>query len=46
LVGYVVAIGIGFLLPRAGVVLYLVIAIFLLIPFRVLFKHSRRGRRA
>jgi hypothetical protein len=38
---YAVAIGIGLLLPRAAVVLYLVIALFLLIPFREIARWMR-----
>ena len=44
LISYVVAIAIGLLLPRAAVALYFLIALFLLIPFRALFRHSRRAK--
>jgi uncharacterized membrane protein len=44
LVSYVVAIGIGLLSPKAAVVLYLVIALFVIIPFRAVFRLIRRGR--
>ncbi|HEX5950619.1 MAG TPA: TMEM175 family protein [Actinomycetota bacterium] len=38
---YVVAIGIGLVAPIAAVILYLVIALFLLIPFRTIVRHIR-----
>ena len=44
LVSYAVAIGIGLLWPTAAVVLYLVIALFVIIPFRAVFRLIRRGR--
>jgi uncharacterized membrane protein len=40
---YGLAIAIGLLAPRAAVVLYLVIALYLLIPFRTILHHVRRG---
>jgi uncharacterized membrane protein len=44
LVSYAVAIGIGLLWPKVAVVLYLVIALFVIIPFRAVFRLIRRGR--
>ena len=43
LVSYAVAIGIGLLWPQLAVVLYLVIALFVIIPFRAVFRLIRRG---
>lgn len=40
-----VAIGIGLLWPKAAVVLYLVIALFVIIPFRAVFRQLRQVRR-
>jgi uncharacterized membrane protein len=46
LVSYAVAIGIGLLWPQVAVVLYLAIALFMIIPFRAVFRQlRRRGRR-
>ena len=45
LVSYAVAIGIGLLWPKAAVVLYLVIALFVIIPFRAVFRRLRQVRR-
>ena len=46
LVSYAVAIGIGLLWPQVAVVLYLAIALFMIIPFRAVFRLlRRRGRR-
>jgi TMEM175 potassium channel family protein len=42
---YAVAIGIGLLWPTAAVVLYLVIALFVIIPFRAVFRRLRQARR-
>lgn len=39
---YAVAIGIGLLAPRAAVFLCLAIALYLLIPFRIIIRHARR----
>jgi len=44
LVSYAVGIGIGLLWPNAAVALYLVIALFVIIPFRAVFRLIRRGR--
>jgi uncharacterized membrane protein len=44
LVSYAVAIGIGLLWPQVAVVLYLIIALFVIIPFRAVFRLIRRGR--
>ena len=40
-----VAIGIGLLWPKVAVVLYLVIALFVIIPFRAVFRQLRQVRR-
>ena len=48
LASYAVAIGIGLLWPQVAVVLYLIIALFVIIPFRAVFRRLRqacRGRR-
>jgi uncharacterized membrane protein len=45
LVSYAVGIGIGLLRPQVAVVLYLAIALFVIIPFRAVFRQVRRGRR-
>ena len=42
LVSYAVAIGLGLLRPNAAVVLYLVIALFVIIPFRAVTRLMRR----
>jgi uncharacterized membrane protein len=44
LVSYAVGIGIGLLWPSVAVVLYLIIALFVIIPFRAVFRLIRRGR--
>jgi hypothetical protein len=44
LVPYAVTIGLGLLWPQVAVVLYLVIALFVIIPFRAVFRLTRRGR--
>lgn len=44
LLSYAVAIGIGLLWPKVAVVLYLVIALFVIIPFRAVVRLIRRGR--
>ncbi len=46
LVSYAVAIGIGLLSPGIAVVLYLVIALFMIIPFRAVVREARRRRRS
>jgi uncharacterized membrane protein len=46
LVSYAVAIGIGLWRPSVAVVLYFVIAVFLIIPFRTVFREIRRRRRS
>ena len=46
LVSYAVVIGIGLWRPRVAVVLYLVIALFMIIPFRTVLRELRRRRRA
>jgi len=46
LVSYVVAIGIGLWRPRIAVTLYLVIALFMIIPFRAILREARRRRRS
>ena len=40
-----VAIGLGLLRPNAAVVLYLVTALFVIIPFRTVFRQIRPGRK-
>ena len=45
LASYAVAIGIGLLWPKVTVVLYLVIALFVIIPFRAVFRRLRQVRR-
>jgi len=45
LVSNAVAIGLGLLRPNAAVVLYLVTALFVIIPFRTVFRQIRPGRR-
>jgi uncharacterized membrane protein len=45
LASYAVAIGIGLLWPTAAVVLYLAIALFVIIPFRAVFRRLRQVRR-
>jgi uncharacterized membrane protein len=45
LISYAVGIGIGLLAPRVAVTLYLVIALFVLIPFRAIARWVRRPRR-
>jgi uncharacterized membrane protein len=42
---YAAAIGLGLLSPRAAFFLYLVIALFLLLPFRAIAKQFRLGKR-
>jgi uncharacterized membrane protein len=44
LVSYAVAIGIGLLWPKVAVALYLLIALFVIIPFRAVIRLIRRGR--
>jgi uncharacterized membrane protein len=44
LISYVVAIGVSVLLPRAGVALYLGIAVYLLIPYRAIIRRLRHHR--
>jgi len=46
LVSYVVAIGIGLWRPRIAVTLYLVTALFMIIPFRAVLREARRRRRS
>jgi uncharacterized membrane protein len=46
LASYVVAIGIGLWRPNVAVVLYLVIALFMIIPFRAVVREARRQRRS
>jgi uncharacterized membrane protein len=43
---YVVVIGLGLWQPRVAVVLYLVIALFMIIPFRAVLREARRRRRS
>ena len=45
LASYAVAIGIGLLWPQVAVVLYLAIALFVIIPFRAVFRRIRQVRR-
>ena len=45
LASYAVGIGIGLLWPQVAVVLYLVIALFVVIPFRAVFRRLRQVRR-
>jgi uncharacterized membrane protein len=45
LASYAVAIGIGLLWPKVAVVLYLIIALFVIIPFRAVFRRLRQVRR-
>jgi hypothetical protein len=44
LVSYAVAIGIGLPWPQVAVVHYLIIALFVIIPFRAVFRLAQRGR--
>jgi uncharacterized membrane protein len=44
LLSYAVAIGIGLVLPKLAVALYLLIALFVIIPFRAVIRLIRRGR--
>jgi len=46
LVSYAVVIGIGLWRPGIAVVLYLVIALFMIIPFRTVLRELRRRRRS
>jgi len=46
LISYAVAIGVGLLFPRAGVALFLAIAVYLLIPYRAIIRWFRRHRHA
>jgi uncharacterized membrane protein len=46
LISYVVVIGIGLVQPKVAVVLYLLIALFVIIPFRAVARLIRRGRRS
>jgi uncharacterized membrane protein len=46
LLSYVVVIGLGLWQPRVAVVLYLVIALFMIIPFRAVLREARRRRRS
>ena len=46
LASYAVVIGLGLWQPRVAVVLYLVIALFMIIPFRRVLREARRRRRS
>ena len=46
LVSYAVVIGLGLWQPKVAVVLYLVIALFMVIPFRSVLREARRRRRS
>jgi uncharacterized membrane protein len=46
LVSYAVVIGLGLWQPKVAVVLYLVIALFMAIPFRSVLREARRRRRS
>jgi len=46
LASYAVVIGLGLWQPRVAVVLYLVIALFVIIPFRSVLREARRRRRS
>src|SRR5215475_9996204 len=46
LVSYAVVIGLGLWQPKVAVVLYLVIALFMIIPFRSVLREARRRRRS
>ena len=46
LVSYVVVIGLGLWQPRVAVVLYLIIALYMIIPFRAVLREARRRRRS
>jgi uncharacterized membrane protein len=46
LVSYAVVIGLGLWQPKVAVVLYFVIALFMIIPFRAVFREARRKRRS
>ena len=46
LVSYAVVIGLGLWQPRVAVVLYLIIALYMIIPFRAVLREARRRRRS
>jgi hypothetical protein len=46
LVSYAAVIGLGIWQPKIAVVLYLVIALFMIIPFRSVLREARRRRRS
>lgn len=46
LASYAVVIGLGLWQPKVAVVLYLVIALFMIIPFRAVLREARRRRRS
>ena len=46
LVSYAVVIGLGLWQPKIAVILYLVIALFMIIPFRSVLREARRRRRS
>lgn len=46
LVSYAIVIGLGLWQPKIAVVLYLVIALFMIIPFRSVLRQARRKRRS
>ena len=46
LASYAVVIGLGLWQPRVAVVLYLIIALYMIIPFRAILREARRRRRS
>jgi len=46
LVSYAIVIGLGLWQPKIAVILYLVIALFMIIPFRSILREARRRRRS
>jgi uncharacterized membrane protein len=46
LVSYAVVIGLGLWEPKVAVILYLIIALFMIIPFRSVLREARRRRRS
>jgi len=46
LASYTVVIGLGLWQPKVAVILYLVITLFMIIPFRFVLREARRMRRS